>query len=562
MSTAAFGYWRGALILALVSGPLPAQDTPQPPAQGGESEVVVQGRRYPAAEAGRAATCEAMMQSPGFRSWMAMARGNPELMPTIHQPTRLPRNPDYTAPPKVPAGSPLPELPKSRFGTGADAGVTTAAALSGAGPDVAAIQSLDSSTAQASGATPDTGANEFESAIAQCRALFQRGSAARRNLQDAPEPPGGGPVMTRQSPFGSAEARLADQRARVVATDTTLPMALALFDQGRFAEAYDYFKQAAAKLDDSEGGDEANLYLGKLSLAGIGPDATPAGAIKWLKRAAEANFNPLTDMPQFDPTRPALNTATGEAAMILASIYGRGIPGVAQDMAQACKWYERAGTVGHVAADKTLGDIYAAGINGVPRDMKKAVAAYRRAARLDLPSAQVALARILEFGMDGVKADTKTAMGWYSRAATKYEDPEAMFALAVAYDSGTNGFKANPANAFALYKSAALKGYPAAKAAVGTYFRDGTIVTKDAAMARRWFESAAKDRDADGMYYLAAMQANASGGPRDLVQAWVWLKRAVAGGQEEAPAALVAVEARMSPADKAAAAAALKGGVG
>ncbi|KAK0358784.1 hypothetical protein LTR94_033983, partial [Friedmanniomyces endolithicus] len=37
-------------------------------------------------------------------------------MPPVIQPTRMPRNPDYKAPPKVPVGSPLPVLGKTRFG--------------------------------------------------------------------------------------------------------------------------------------------------------------------------------------------------------------------------------------------------------------------------------------------------------------------------------------------------------------------------------------------------------------------------------------------------------------
>jgi TPR repeat protein len=93
--------------------------------------------------------------------------------------------------------------------------------------------------------------------------------------------------------------------------------------------------------------------------------------------------------------------------------------------------------------------------------------------------------------------------------------------------------------------------------AVGTYFHEGTLVPRDDVVARQWFAAAAKDRDADGMFNLAALLANGRGGPRDLPQAWVWLKRAAASGHATAPAAVVKVEAMMTPAERQAAAGAL-----
>ena len=72
-------------------------------------------------------------------------------------------------------------------------------------------------------------------------------------------------------------------------------------------------------------------------------------------------------------------------------------------------------------------------------------------------------------------------------------------------------------------------------------------------MARRWFELASRDGDPDGMFNYAALLANGRGGDRDLPRAWAWLTRAAARGNAEAPAAITAVEARMTSTEKAAA---------
>jgi TPR repeat protein len=112
--------------------------------------------------------------------------------------------------------------------------------------------------------------------------------------------------------------------------------------------------------------------------------------------------------------------------------------------------------------------------------------------------------------------------------------------------------------AMGFYKTAALKGNMAAKAALGSYFYEGKLLPKDGAVARRWFEEAAVGSDPEGMFNLAAMLANGEGGPKDLTKAWIWLTLAGALGHERAPAALAVVEARMTPAERDAARAAVR----
>jgi TPR repeat protein len=243
----------------------------------------------------------------------------------------------------------------------------------------------------------------------------------------------------------------------------------------------------------------------------------------------------------FDPRQPERNTAVGEAAVILANLYSTGFGPVAKDPAEARKWYDRAGDVGHVPGIKKLGDIYHDGID-VPRDMQKALGYYKRAAKLNHPGAQAALAGILWNGEDGVAQDRATALGWY-QAAARNGHAGALYSLGRAYDLG-EGVKPDAELAMGFYKTAALGGSAAAKVAMGTYFYEGKLVPKDLAVARKWFEAGAAGDDPDGLFNLAAMLAKGEGGDKDTTRAIALLRRAALQGHQTAPQAIAALERR------------------
>lgn len=476
--------------------------------------VVITGRRLPAAEAPKWAICALL--SRDFKTSMIL-RHNPDLLPPIVQPTRMPRNPDYSQPAKVPVGSPLPTLGRLRFGMAANGDFT----LNSANPSAAIEAKPDADSA--------SGLSRDEAATRGCLAIFK-----------GPADIGAHAVSGRTTSYFQMAAEYAMR-------DRSLPMGFALFDQGRYAEALPHFRHAARMLTDVNGGDEAALFTGKLMLAGFNPREPASQGIIWLKRAAQANFIKRLHMPVFDPAHPELNTASGEAAMILAAIYRHGLYGTAPNMREACRWYERAATVGHVAALKVLGDIYYLGL-GVPRSPKSAFHYYRRAAQRHLPAAQVAAGGILEQGDEGVRANLPVALAWY-REAWRHGAPDAAYALAVAYDTG-NGVKPDSEVALGLYRSAALKGSAPARVALGNYLEAGTIVARDEGAARRWFELASHDGDSEGMFNYAVLLANGRGGPRDLPQAWAWLTQAAANNHPDAPAAIAKLEAFMTPRDK------------
>ncbi|MBD8546752.1 tetratricopeptide repeat protein [Sphingomonas sp. CFBP 8760] len=496
--------------------------------------VIVTGRTLPAAEAPKSATCEALSRDPHFRAVNAAAAALGVLGPTIYQPTRLPRNPDYRAPPSVPEGSALPVLTKTRFA------VRDAVYGPSGEPTTPGSPPAGEAVAQADPGPAATAVTNLDQAVVACREVYRSGGVGY--LVNA-----GREGLGANGAFVAANARFANGRAEIARNDKTLPMAFALFDQGRYHEALTWFRKAFQKLPYEDGGDEAALFVGKLYLQGLGEKSNTKEGVKWLKKAANAGFNPILHTPIFDPRQPARNTAIGEACVILGNVYRSGFEGIAKDPDQARDWYERAYAVGHIAAAQVLGDLYYKGVD-TPRDVRKAAVYYQKAATFDLAAAQVALADILVTGEEGVPQDRERAFAWY-RAAAMNDNDVALLALADAYARG-EGVAADPVMAMGFYKTAAFKGNMAAKAALGRYFYEGKLLPKDGAVARRWFEEAAIGSDPEGMFNLAAMLANGEGGPKDMTKAWIWLRLAGALGHERAPVALTVVEARMTPAER------------
>ncbi|MGE7207224.1 tetratricopeptide repeat protein [Sphingomonas sp. NPDC019816] len=505
---------------------------------------MVQGKRLPAAEAPKWAICSVIARMPRYamalrsqssasREGMPGTSAEPPILPPVVQPTRMPRNPDYKAPPKVPAGSPLPDLGNTRFGLPMGGNIALFAADPSVRVEAGALPGGfegGEGGAQRAQAYGQAALSATQAATLTCVQLMRGSSELTRGSASS--------VMARDPYIAAAEFAMRDK---------SLPMGFALFEQGRYAEALPYFEEAARGLTDHNGGDEAALFVGKLLLAGFGKGDETDRAIKSLKRAALINYVERLHQPVFDPARPEMNTASGEAAMMLGAIYRQGLYGTTVDMNEACRWYRRAAYVGHVAAYKVLGDIQYFGL-GMPRDPKAAFADYERGAKRHLASAQTAVGDMLHDGDDGIAVDLPRAIAWY-REALKHDDPDAAYALARAYERG-EGVPADREVAFGLYRKAALSGSAEARVAVGHYYQTGTFVPRDETTARRWFELASQDGNPDGMFNYAALLANGRGGDRDLPRAWAWLKVAAARGNEQAATAMAAVEARMTAEEK------------
>ncbi|WP_052208657.1 tetratricopeptide repeat protein [Croceibacterium mercuriale] len=519
-------------VTTLLPSVTTAQEAAAPLPPSTSDQVVVTGQVLPPAEAPRSATCEALVRDGHFQALLTTARGGDLLGPQILQSTRSPRNPDWAAAPLSPPGSPLPELGEQRFGLSP----TDARGLQGglvSGPDGAPL-------------SIETVANNRDQAIALCRKIYQRGDFAP--TYTATQIQLEGELVS--GPGGISSPG----RNMLVRRDTTLPMAFALFDLGRYEESLDWFRRAERRLQPAEGGEEAALFIGKINLLAPGEWADREEGIRWLKRTATSPYSPIDDMPRFDPDRPGWNTAVGEAAIILGNLYRSGFGDIPADPEEARRWFDKALDVGHLPAAQILGDMCFAGEGG-RRDVPRAVRFYRRVAEFGLPTAQYALGQILEFGDDRVEPDQPEALRWY-REAARASHPGAMFALAVAYDRGA-GVPVDRVLATGFYKEAALQGHAGAMAALGTSFYTGDGVAQDHPVARQWFAQAAGLGDVDGMVNLAVMAARGEGGAPDRVAAWRLLHSASQRRHERAPTVLAALEAQMSPEERRAAASAM-----
>jgi TPR repeat protein len=516
--------------------------------------TVVGGKIAPTTEDPKSATCEFLVATdPMLRAQIQVAQNggdpfiaapgtdpvmkdNPSaiLAPTIYQPTRFPVNVDPGATPLSPPGSALPEIGRQYLGI-------TARSVNSA--EVANEREPQRLYGLAPPVDPMGGMTQYsaDDAIGACRFLRTLGSPSVSN-------PGDGNGMFKRGVWG---ADWAPGKYEIAYRDKSLPMAFALFEDHRYAESLGYFEKGFAKLAYDQGGDEAALMIGKLYLGAPGVERDMTKAVAWLTKAAGARFDPTTDMPIFDPREPMRNTAIGEAAMILGQLYAAGAPGLAKDPAAARKWFDRARFVGHVRACLVLGDIYYYG-RGAPRDLAQAFQYYKQGAVLGDAPAQQALAEMYSAGEAPGGRDLKLAAAWHNEAA-KIGHAPSLFALASAYERG-EGVAVDPQRALGLYKLAAAEGSAPARNALGTYFYEGRMVPKDPAMARRWFEQAAFDGDPDAMFNLGAMMMKGEGGSVDRTHAWAWLKLAQAGQNAQAPAAVQALERRMTAAEKAEAA--------
>jgi hypothetical protein len=152
-------------------------------------------------------------------------------------------------------------------------------------------------------------------------------------------------------------------------------------------------------------------------------------------------------------------------------------------------------------AHNDLGVHYAKG-TGVAEDHAEAVKWYRLAADQGLANAQFNLGVWSEHGT-GVVKDAAEAARWYRLAAIQGH-ASAQCNIGVCYADGTGVVK-DAAEAARWYRLAAIQGHASAQYNIGVYYEDGTGVVKDAAEAVRWYRLAADQGDADAQTALAEL---------------------------------------------------------
>jgi TPR repeat protein len=164
--------------------------------------------------------------------------------------------------------------------------------------------------------------------------------------------------------------------------------------------------------------------------------------------------------------------------------------GVAEDKAEAVRWYRLAAAQGHVGAQYYLGLMFQEG-QGVAQDDAEAVRWLRLSAEQGDANAQFSLGWMFYHG-EGVAQDDAEAVRWL-RLSAEQGDADAQFSL-------------------------------------GRMFYHGEGVAEDKAEAVRWLRLSAEQGDADAQYNLGWMFANGSGVAQDKAEAVRWYHLAAAQG--------------------------------
>ena len=164
---------------------------------------------------------------------------------------------------------------------------------------------------------------------------------------------------------------------------------LQAFQEGRFAEALEEWRQAAA-MGDARGA----LFTGVMYDTGIGATQDYAAALSWYQRAAAAGSAP--------------------GAFNAGVMYDAGL-GVAPDPAKAAKWYAQAASMGFGRAAYALGLMYESG-SGVPQDKAEAVRLFQQAAAHGIPAAERHLPRLRLRASLGVRQHDDPAMEEFKQA--------------------------------------------------------------------------------------------------------------------------------------------------
>lgn len=175
---------------------------------------------------------------------------------------------------------------------------------------------------------------------------------------------------------------------------------------------------------------------------------------------------------------------------------------------------------GIAQAQYVLGVLYSDGI-GVAQDYAEAEKWYRKAAEQGHPLAQYNLAILSGAGLVSYWESTK----WYYKAAIQGLVP-AQLVMARRYDYGVAGLSENPEKAKEWYHRAAEKGLVPAQLNLG-----GLLVHSLDPQRRQegqyWVERAANQGNTNAQLLLGHFYQSGKGGSRDLDKAYFWLSLAL-----------------------------------
>ncbi len=296
------------------------------------------------------------------------------------------------------------------------------------------------------------------------------------------------------------------------------------------------------------GGEEAQYYLGQLSLAGTGVDQDPEAAFTWFLAAArqdhmgaqyELSRMYSRGVGTVPDAKEALHwlTKAAENGHVRAQYFrARALEtgnGIAQNIPEAAEWYRRAAENGLPIAQRDLGRLYLAGA-GITQSTEEGLRWLEAAAKAGDSGAMSNLGRAYAVG-EGVVQNDETAADWYGRAV-QFGLGRAMIALGAMHEAG-RGVAQDLDQAVALYRKA-LETVDGRRAAVrlGQLAAEGVLDGRVAPQtATPWALVAASEGDAAAMGWLET-QAAAGSRAAQAGLAEIYLS---AGGQAEKGAAFL-----------------------
>ncbi len=220
------------------------------------------------------------------------------------------------------------------------------------------------------------------------------------------------------------------------------------------------------------------------------------GSENGLKDAVTRAFNKAQDTglitewsstPSLDRSLPTQGDAHAQTQLGL--MYARG-EGVAQNDAEAAKWFRLAAAQGDAQAQYYLGAIY--------------------------------------FYGQGVAKDYVEAAKWYRLAAAQ-GDAHTQTQLGLMYARG-QGVAQNDAEAAKWFRLAAAQGHAGAQYNLGAMYQDGKGVAKEYVEAVKWYRLAAAQGATDAQFNLGVAYASGQGVAQDYVRALMWLDLSGASG--------------------------------
>ena len=266
-----------------------------------------------------------------------------------------------------------------------------------------------------------------------------------------------------------------------------------------------------------QGDSEAQNELGNCYLGGNGVAQDYAEAVKWYRRAAEQ----LHAFAEYN----------------LGWCYFNG-KGISQNYIEAVRWFRGAAEQGHLAAQCMLGWCYKNGI-GVSQDYVEAVKWYRMAAYIGYAEGLCELGTCYAEGK-GVPQDYVEAEKWWRMAAEKgYAGAQQN--LGWCYFNG-KGVLQDYEAAVRWFRKAAVQGISLAQCSLASLYQAGYGVPQDYVEAAKWWRMAAEQGVAEAQFALGLLYYIGNGVPQDYAEAAGWFRKAAVQGNKDAKEALAWME--------------------